>query len=128
MVQPRRLPLQAPSSDEHVPGQYIVRFKAGAVQQVASNPVARTATARSVLAAMPDNVAGPLDLIKEDAGLIAVKPLFVTSKPSKQKAGTMALANVHRSLAKSATETPRRIIAWVPTRRDQERQTVVELD
>ena len=107
MVQPRRLPLQAPSSDEHVPGQYIVRFKAGAVQQVASNPVARTATARSVLAAMPDNVAGPLDLIKEDAGLIAVKPLFVTSKPSKQKAGTMALANVHRSLAKSATETPR---------------------
>jgi subtilisin family serine protease len=56
---------------------------------------------------MPQEVAGPLDLLKEDAGLVAVKPLFVTTKPPKEKPGTMALASVHRSLAVSATRTPR---------------------
>jgi subtilisin family serine protease len=57
---------------------------------------------------MPEEVAGPLDLLREEAGMVAVKPLFV---PARRRAarhgGVMALAAVHGELARSATETPR---------------------
>jgi hypothetical protein len=92
----------------HLPGQLIVRFKKGAVNEVAANPVAMTARASVAAEAMPDNVFGPIDLLRNEAGMMSVKPLFVTTpKPAAPQGGVMALAIVHSMLAKSATQTPR---------------------
>src|SRR5262245_7088244 len=93
---------------DHLPGQLIVRFKPRAVEHLASHPVPRMATAHAVAAAMPDEVAGPLDVLKAEAGLQTVKPLFVTTAkaPTPQR-GVMAMEAVHGALATSATETPR---------------------
>lgn len=91
----------------HVPGQLIVRFKTGAVEHVASRPVARSLAARAIAAALPDEVVGPLDALKRDAGLVSVRPLFVPAAAPAPRSGPMALAAVHSALARSATQTPR---------------------
>ena len=89
-------------------GQYIVHFKSEAVRHLASSPVRKSATAVMAAAAMPDEVAGPLDLLRKEAGMLSVRPLFVTAaKAPKTPSGMMALAAVHGALAKSATRTPR---------------------
>src|SRR4029077_3585864 len=92
----------------YVPGHLIVRFKASAVRHVASTSLPRAATARVAAQVMPDEVVGPLDLLKDEAGLLAMKPLFVASareQPSQR--GIMALAGAHRALAISSTAAPR---------------------
>lgn len=92
----------------HVPGQFIVRFKRGAVEHVASHPIRRSLTARAAAAAMPDSVVGPLEVLQNEAGLLSVRPLFVTGVGvSKPQSGRMRLAAVHGALAISATRTPR---------------------
>jgi subtilisin family serine protease len=105
---PRRRPKRNASLPSgHVPGQFIVRFKPGAVEHVASHPVRRMASARAVAAALPDEVAGPLDALKSEAGLVSVRPLFVPDAKVRPQAGPMRLAAVHGALAVSATRTPR---------------------
>jgi subtilisin family serine protease len=92
----------------YVPGHLIVRFKASAVRHVASTSLPRAATARVAAQVMPDEVVGPLDLLKDEAGLLSMKPLFVASareQPSQR--GIMALAGAHRALAISSTAAPR---------------------
>lgn len=93
----------------HVPGQLIVRMKPSAVRHVASSPAAM---ARSAMLAMPEEVRGPIELLREEVGLQSMKPLFVVDDggaPSQPEG--MALAAVHRSLARSATQTPRESLA-----------------
>ena len=115
-LKPRRVSqadLQGGTLDEplfpaHLPGQLIIRFKQGAVEQVAAHPVRRMATANVAAAAMPDEVAGPLAILRQEAGMVSVKPLFVTTDGSPAPhAGVMGLAAVHGSLARSATRAPR---------------------
>lgn len=90
-----------------VPGQLIVRFKPAAVREVAAHPVAMAARAAVAAAAMPDEVAGPLALLKAEAGMVSVKPLFVTgTQRAQRRAGPMAMAAVHGMLARSATRAP----------------------
>jgi len=92
----------------HLPGQLIIRFKTGAVRQMAANPVGLSASARAVARATPDEVAGPLDLLRNVAGFRSIKPLFVTgTKAQTPPSGVMALAAVHGALARSATHSPR---------------------
>lgn len=90
----------------HVPGQYIVRFKPAAVEHVARQPVGRSRASRAPMAAMPEEVAGPLDALRSEAGLVSVRPLFVTAAPP-QPTGRMPMAAVRGALARSATRTPR---------------------
>jgi subtilisin family serine protease len=61
--------------------------------------------------AMPDEVAGPLDLLRNVAGLSSMKPLFVTDAPTQPaQPGVMALAGIHRALARSSTQ-PRKSLS-----------------
>jgi subtilisin family serine protease len=95
----------------HVPGQLIVRLKPGAVRQVAASPL-RAMTARAAAAAMPEEVQGPIDLLRNEVGLLSMKPLFVVEgdEAPAQLEGR-ALATVHRSLSRSAIQTPRESLA-----------------
>ena len=68
-----------PPRPAQLSGQYIVRFNSEAVTDLASSPVRRSATAVMAVAAMPDEVAGPLDVLKREAGMLSVSPLFVTA-------------------------------------------------
>ena len=106
---PRHLELRQSRQDKHVPGQLIIRFKTSAVRQVAASPLASTASARMAAQAMPDEVAGPLELLRNQAGLSAVRPLFVTDTPTQApQPGVMALAAVHGALARSSNRPPRK--------------------
>ncbi|MEA2942105.1 MAG: hypothetical protein QOD09_2634 [Bradyrhizobium sp.] len=106
---PRHVALRKSEQSSHVTGQLIVRFKTSAVRQVAASPLARFATARMAALAMPDEVAGPIDLLKNEAGLRSMKPLFVPdAKTPPPQPGVMALAAVHGALARSATQPPRK--------------------
>jgi len=105
---PRQVELRKSQQSNHVAGQLIVRFKASAVRHVAANPLARTATAHMAAQAMPDEVVGPLDLLRNEAGLQSMRPLFVTDTTTKPpQPGVMALAAVHGALARSSTHSPR---------------------
>ena len=106
---PRHSELRQSRQSKHVSGQLIIRFKTSAVRQVAASPLAATATARMAAQAMPDEVAGPLELLRNQAGLSAVKPLFVTDTPTQgPQPGVMALAAIHGALARSSTRAPRK--------------------
>jgi hypothetical protein len=61
---------------EQLAGQLIVRFKQSAVEHVAARAVPMSASARTAAAAMPDEVGGPLKLLREQAGMVSAKPLF----------------------------------------------------
>jgi subtilisin family serine protease len=101
--------LRTSRQNSHVPGQFIIRFKASAVRHVAATSLASTATARMAAWAMPDEVVGPLDMLRNEAGLQSMRPLFVTDpRPEASRSGVMALATVHGSLARSSTHPPRR--------------------
>jgi subtilisin family serine protease len=90
----------------HVPGQLIIRFKTSAVQHVAAQSVSRRA--RTLAAAVPDEIAGPLSMLKERAGMRALKPLFVPAgEGPKPQPNVMAAAGIHRALARSATDAAR---------------------
>ena len=94
--------------DDRVTGQLIVRFKPGAVLHLASTPVARSASSKKLAASIPEAVAGPLETLRKEVGMQAVRPLFVsTEKTPPPKHGTMTLAAVRSALAISATQTPR---------------------
>jgi subtilisin family serine protease len=89
-----------------VPGQLIIRFKTSAVQHVAAQSVSRRA--RTLAAAVPDEIAGPLSMLKERAGMRALKPLFVPAgEGPKPQPNVMAAAGIHRALARSATDAAR---------------------
>jgi len=96
--------LRQSRQSEQVAGQLIVRFKSSAVRLVAESPLARTATARMAALAMPDEVSGPLDLLRNEAGLSSMKPLFVTdTKMQPPQLGVMALTAIHGAPARSST-------------------------
>ena len=65
---PRHAELRQSRHSKHVSGQLIIRFKTSAVRQVAASPLAATATARMAAQAMPEAVAGPLSLKKNEVG------------------------------------------------------------
>ena len=115
-LRPRRVgqaDLQGGTLDEpimpgHLSGQLIVRFKRDAVEHVAAHPIRRSSTAAVAMAAMPDEVAGPLEVLRQEAGMVVMKPLFVTAaRAAPPRAGVMAMAAVHGMLTQSATSTPR---------------------
>ncbi|HLZ99068.1 MAG TPA: S8 family serine peptidase [Steroidobacteraceae bacterium] len=100
--------LGAPRPSEWASGQLIVRFKEKAIKEVAANPVPMLATARVAAAAMPETIAGPLSLLREQTGMLSVKPLFVQARKTKTpQPRMMAFAAVHNMLALSATEPTR---------------------
>ena len=106
---PRHVQLHKSEQSSHVTGQLIVRFKTSAVRHVAASPLTRFATARMAAQAMPDEMAGPIDLLKNEAGFQSMKPLFVPdAKTLPPQPGVMALAAVHGALARSATRPPRK--------------------
>ncbi len=91
-----------------VDGKLIVRFKKGVVAQLARNPVSISASRRTLAASIPETVSGPLEALKSEAGLLSVRPLFVSAdKVVKPTRGTMMLAAARTSLEVSATEAPR---------------------
>jgi hypothetical protein len=95
----------------HVPGQLIVRLKPGAVRQVAATPL-RAVTASALAAAIPEEVQGPIDLLRNEVGLRSMKPLFVVDDgEAPAQPAVMAFAAVHHALARSATHTPRQSLA-----------------
>src|SRR4051812_33509706 len=103
---PRRLQLRQSQQSSHVTGQPIVRFKTAVVRHVAANPP--SGTARMAAQMMPDEVVGPLELLRNEAGFQAMKPLFVPdAKTAPPQAGVMALSAVHGALTRSATRPPR---------------------
>ena len=105
----RHVELHKSRQSNHVAGQLIVRFKSSAVRHVAANPLTRTATARMAARAMPDEVSGPVDLLRNVAGLQSMKPLFVTDTTTHPaQPGVMALAAIHGALARSSTHSPRK--------------------
>jgi subtilisin family serine protease len=73
---------------------------------LAGAPVERSASRRVLAASMPDSVSGPLDALREEAGLQSMRPLFVTAD-KVPKPRTMMLASVRSSLETSATDAPR---------------------
>lgn len=102
----RHAELRTSSQSNHVAGQFIIRFKTSAVRHVAASPLASTATARMAARAMPDEVAGPLEMLRNEAGLQSMKPLFVTGGGTEvSRPGVMALASVHGALARSSTNS-----------------------
>lgn len=100
--------LTKPKQSSHVPGQLIVRFKPGVVQHLASTPVPASARSLAVAASIPEEVAGPLAFLTQEAGLQAVRPLFVQERKIAKPSGVMALAAVRSSLERSASDTPRK--------------------
>jgi hypothetical protein len=105
---PRQVELRKSNQSSHVAGQLIVRFKASAVRHAAATPLPRAATARVAALAMPDEVVGPLDLLRNEAGLQSMRPLFVTDTTAEApRPGVMALAALHGALA-SSTHSPRK--------------------
>lgn len=101
--------LHKSEQNTHVEGQYIVRFKPSAVRHVAARPIAQAASARAVAAAMPDEVSGPVEMLRNVAGLQSMEPLFVTDAPAQPpQPGIMALSGIHRSLAHSSSRPPRK--------------------
>ena len=87
-----------------VDGKLIVRFKKGVVAQLARNPVSISASRRTLAASIPETVSGPLEALKSEAGLLSVRPLFVSAdKVVKPTRGTMMLAAARTSLEVSAT-------------------------
>ncbi|MFL5028437.1 MAG: S8 family serine peptidase [Xanthobacteraceae bacterium] len=101
-----KLALTKPMQSGQVPRQLIIRFKRGVVEHVAGT-VPASGKRRALTAAMPEEVAGPLDVLKEEVGLKSVRPLFVDKKAAKPPAGAMGLMAVRGALARSATDAPR---------------------
>ena len=104
---PRDETLHKSSQPVVVPGQLIVRFKPDAVQHAAALVMPRAASARAFAAAVPDEIAGPLTLLREQAGLRAVKPLFVPATKTPSQPEIMSFAGMHSALSRSATGAPR---------------------
>ena len=110
-TQAMRVAGDRPRRRKHVPGQLIVRLKPAAARQIAAASLQAT-TSRALMAAMPDDVRGPIDFLRDNFGLQSMKPLFVVGDdeaPAQPQA--MALAAVHRSIARSATAPPREALA-----------------
>jgi subtilisin family serine protease len=58
---------------------------------------------------MPDELVGPLEFLRDEVGMVSMKPLFVPDggiRPAQH--GVMALAAVHGALARSAVRPPRK--------------------
>jgi subtilisin family serine protease len=100
--------LTKPMQSRHVPKQLIIRFKKGVVEDLASTRVSRGPRALTVAASMPDEVAGPLEMLKEEVGLKSVRPLF-QAKPtvSQPTAAATSLRAVRSALERSAVHPPR---------------------
>ncbi|WP_256805943.1 S8 family serine peptidase [Bradyrhizobium sp. Bra64] len=110
-TQAMRVAGDGPRRRKHVPGQLIVRLKPSAVRQIVAMSLQAT-TPRALMAAMPDEVRGPIDFLHDKLGLQSMKPLFVVDggdAPARPQA--MALAAVHRAMARSATAAPREALA-----------------
>lgn len=97
--------------ERFLPGQLIIRFKPGAVEEVARNSLGRSVRESSVAAAIPDEVRGPLELLRQEAGAVSMKPLFA-QQPVTARSGdeAISLRGMHRSLAQSATSPPKRAL------------------
>jgi subtilisin family serine protease len=102
-----KLALTKPMQSSQVPRQLIIRFKHGVVEHVARTAAAAPSGKRALAVAMPEEVAGPLDVLKEEVGLEAVRPLFVAKKAAKPPTGAVGLMAVRGALARSATDAPR---------------------
>jgi hypothetical protein len=55
---------------------------------------------------MPESVSGPIDALREEAGLESMRPLFVSADRAP-KPRTMMLAAARSALETSATDAPR---------------------
>jgi len=108
-TQAMRVQGDRPRRRRHVPGQFIIRLKPAAARHVAQASVQAT-TSRALAAAMPDEINGPIDFLRDNFGLQSVNPLFVVDQ-SEAPAQPQALAAVHRSIARSATAAPRESLA-----------------
>lgn len=75
-TQAMRVAGDRPRRRKHVPGQLIVRLKPAAARQIAAASLQAT-TSRALMAAMPDDVRGPIDFLRDNFGLQSMKPLFV---------------------------------------------------
>ena len=101
-VPAKRLP------NDSIPAKLIIRFKKGVVTDLARNPMPMRASRRALAASMPDSVAGPLEALKAEVGLLSVRPLFVKAdKTVTPRRGTMVLAAARDALETSARETSR---------------------
>jgi hypothetical protein len=100
------------SLPEHVPGQFIVRFKPAVVDYVAHHTLAGATSVGAMAAPMPEVVSGPLDFLQRETGLVTIRPLFVeTATAPAPMRGRMTLASAKRALAASATKTPRKALS-----------------
>jgi len=112
-TQAMRVAGERPRHRKHVPGQLIVRLKPEAARQIAATSPQAT-TQRALRAAMPDDVRGPIDFLRDNLGLQSMKPLFVVGDgdaPAQPQPQARALAAAHRSIARSATAVPREALA-----------------
>lgn len=109
-TQAMRVAGDRPDRRKHVPGQLIVRLKPAVARQIAAASPQAT-TSRALMAAMSDEVRGPIDFLRDNFGLQSMKPLFVVDSSGDALAQPQALAAVHRSIARSATAAPREALA-----------------
>jgi subtilisin family serine protease len=100
-----QIALTKPIQSRHVPKQLIIRFKKGVVEDLASTRASGRA-ALGVAASMPDEVAGPLEMLKKEVGLKSVRPLF-QAKPSQPPPAVISLTAVRNALERSAMHPPR---------------------
>lgn len=108
-TQAMRVAGDRPHRRKHVPGQLIVRLKPAVARQIAATSPQAT-NSRALIAAMPDDVRGPIDFLRDNFGLQSMKPLFVVGA-GDAPAQPQALVAFHRSIARSATAAPREALA-----------------
>ena len=108
-TQAMRVAGDRPRRRKHIPGQFIIRLKPAVVRQIAATSLQAT-TSRALIAALPDEVRGPIDFLHDNFGLQSMKPLFAVGS-GDAPAQPQALAAVHRSIARSATAAPRESLA-----------------
>lgn len=89
---------------EFVPGKLIIHFKPDALQ--AAIPAAARG-ARSVRSALPEQVSGPLDLIRRECGIRRIDPLLVPPKEARSMARSAKSGRSIASLAASVEHSPR---------------------
>jgi subtilisin family serine protease len=82
-----------------IPGQLIVRIRRGAMRRMLA--AVRPKLRRGEAAPLPEEVAQPLDYLRANAGLKAVRPLFSTRRAAIQRAA-LPSARRHRLAALSS--------------------------
>ena len=103
---------KASSHKDIIHGRLIVRFKPSAVEAVAAGPRLTGAGPKAIAAAraaLPDEISGPLDYLRDVAGVKSMTPMFVSSgrggNSQRTSASLRNFSATHEAVVASAVST-----------------------